>query len=283
VHWMMPWQMAFWLCGALLVIALGMHLSRRPLLVRYVGFPRELGTVLGLFGLWQVAGQLSVMKVDGALSRGTWIWNLERTLYLPSEHWLQGLFLPHKTAVQFLNLYYASMHFTCMIIFLVWLFLRHRDAYPRIRTTIALTTAMALAIQLIPVAPPRMIPEAHLVDTALLYDQSVYGPINAYSPDQLSAMPSVHVAWSIIVAWAVITRSTSRWRWLILLHPVITVFVVVGTGNHYWADAIVAAAIDAAAISAVTLLTRYFRRVRSPEPALEPEPSATAPSSGPRR
>ena len=97
--------------------------------------------------------------------------------------------------------------------------------------------------------------------------------------DQLSAMPSVHVAWSIIVAWAVITRSTSRWRWLILLHPVITVLVVVGTGNHYWADAIVAAAIDAAVISTVTRLTRRLRAARVPQPVSEPEPSAAA-SSG---
>jgi hypothetical protein len=77
----------------------------------------------------------------------------------------------------------------------------------------------------------------------------------------------------------VITRSTSRWRWLILLHPVITVLVVVGTGNHYWADAIVAAAIDAAVISTVTRLTRRLRAARVPQPVSEPEPSAAA-SSG---
>ena len=49
----------------------------------------------------------------------------------------------------------------------------------------------------------------------------------------------------MLVAWAVITASTSRWRWLILAHPIITVFVVVATGNHYWADAIVSIAIVA--------------------------------------
>ena len=39
-------------------------------------------------------------------------------------------------------------------------------------------------------------------------------------PDQLSAMPSVHVAWAVLVALGVILFSTSRWRWLILAHPV---------------------------------------------------------------
>ena len=77
-------------------------------------------------------------------------------------------------------------------------------------------------------------------------------------------MPSVHVAWSVLVAWAVITRARSRWRWLILLHPLVTVFVVVATGNHYWADGIVAVAIDGTVICALTLLARRLRWARAP-------------------
>jgi hypothetical protein len=53
-------------------------------------------------------------------------------------------------------------------------------------------------------------------------------------------MPSVHVAWAAIVPLAVITASRSKWRWLILLHFFATVYVVVVTANHYWADGIVA-------------------------------------------
>jgi hypothetical protein len=127
-----------------------------------------------------------------------------------------------------------------MIFFLIWLFLRHRDAYPRVRTTLALTTAASLLIQLIPVAPPRMIAKADLVDTALKYGQSVYGQMNAESPDQLSAMPSVHVAWAVLVGYWVWRVSPSRWRWIAPLHTVLTITVVVATANHYWADGIVA-------------------------------------------
>jgi len=207
-------------------------------------FPRELGTVLGLFGLWQVAGRLSVMKVDGAINRGTWIWDAERDVFLPSEHWLQRLFFPaHPTVVKFFNLYYASMHFTCMIIFLIWLFVRHREHYARARTTMAMATAGALVIQLIPVAPPRMIDKAHLVDTALYFHQSVYGPMNADSPDQLSAMPSVHVIWAVLVGWTVWRVSPSKWRWIGPLHTVLTITVVLATANHYWADGIVGVAL----------------------------------------
>ena len=272
IHWMMPWQVAFWCCGGLFAAALAFRFSRVPLLVKLMSFPRELGFVLGLFGLWQVAGMLSVMKVDGAITRGKWIWDAERTLFLPSEHWFQGLFLPHPSVVKFMNLYYASMHFTCMIFFLIWLFLRHRDAYPRVRTTLAMATAASLAIQLIPVAPPRMINKG-MVDTALAYGQSVYGPMNADSPDQLSAMPSVHVAWAVLVGFTIWRVSTSKWRWIGPLHTVLTITVVTATANHYWADGIVAVALLLLSAGLQWLARRVAERFRR-----EPVPSGDVPS-----
>jgi hypothetical protein len=78
--------------------------------------------------------------------------------------------------------------------------------------------------------------------------------------DQLSAMPSVHVAWAVLVAWAVISSGPSRWRWLIVAHPVLTAAVVVGTGNHFWADGIVAFAIVALVLTVIVVLPRMISR-----------------------
>jgi hypothetical protein len=139
----------------------------------------------------------------------------------------------------------------------------------------AASTAICLLISFIPVAPPRFLPGAGIVDLAARYGESVYGLVGSNAgADQLSAMPSVHVAWSILVAWAVITRARSRWRWLIVLHPAITILVVVGTGNHFWADAIIAASVDALVISAQSLLVRHFRPGTVPVQAAEPASTA---------
>ena len=51
-----------------------------------------------------------------------------------------------------------------------------------------------------------------IVDTGLVYDQSVYS--NGLPIDQLSAMPSVHVAWAVLVGYYAWRISPSRWRWL---------------------------------------------------------------------
>ena len=53
-------------------------------------------------------------------------------------------------------------------------------------------------------------------------------------------MPSLHVGWALVVAIGVLSICQSRWKWLILAHPILTGLVVVATANHYWTDAIVA-------------------------------------------
>ena len=281
---MLSWQQAALLAVGLGVVgALLLYLGRLAWAWRWgvhVGpFLRESGVVIGLYALWQLAGNLAQGGYQQAIAHAQWIWHTERTLRLPSEVGVQRLLLPHPLLSEIANLYYATMHFGLLIAMLIWLFARHRDGYPGVRNAMAASTAICLLVSFIPVAPPRMLPGAGIVDLAARYGESVYGVVGSNAgADQLSAMPSVHVAWSILVAWAVITRARSRWRWLILLHPLITVLVVVGTGNHYWADAIVSAAIDGAVISAVTLLTRYFRRAPVPQPAPEPQPSAASSS-----
>jgi hypothetical protein len=175
------------------------------------------------------------------VARGRWIWHLERTIHLPSEAVVQRAFLPHPLVVQVLDLYYAVLHFPVLIACLIWLFVRHRRQYRHVRTTLVLFTASCLLVQLIPVAPPRMLSGDGMVDTAMRYGQSVYGSVAGFNADQLSAMPSVHVGWALLVALAVVQVSRSRWRWLALAYPGLTVLAVTVTANHYWLDGIVAA------------------------------------------
>jgi len=176
---------------------------------------------------------------------------------------VQRLFLPHPLLVQAFNLYYDILHFPVLGACLVWLYVRHRDRYPSIRTTVALFTGASLLIQFIPVAPPRMLPGTGLVDTAVKYGQSVYSWHGGFDPDELSAMPSVHVGWALIVAFAVITVSRSRWRWLAAGYPLLTLLAVVVTANHFWLDGVAAAILVAAALAA----QRLARQLRSGEPS----------------
>jgi hypothetical protein len=235
----LTWQHSFETAAALAVggSLAALSASRK---VRAVGaFARETAVIGVLYGLWQLAGDLSVAGTDGAMRRARWIENFDRYLPLPTEHTLQHAFLGDRRLIQTANLYYASMHMTIMLTFLIWLFVRHREQYRPVRQVMAWTTLGCLLVQLVPVAPPRMLPG--YVDTGLAYDQSVYS--NGLPIDQLSAMPSVHVAWAVLVGYYAYRISPSRWRVLGPMHAVLTILFVVITGNHWWLDGIVAVAI----------------------------------------
>jgi hypothetical protein len=273
---MMPWQPAAVVAAVLIAVGVlagawargqrsvaataGAARRGSGLVERAAPFAREAGFVFALYALWQFAGGVSIMNTARGVRRGLWIWQHERSWHFPSEAALQRQILPHPLLVQLCNLYYVSMHFGFLIALLIWLFVLHRADYPRIRTTIVIVTLACLLIQLIPVAPPRLI-HVGMVDTAVKYGQSVYA-VGGLGSDQFSAMPSVHVAWATIVAFAVITVSKSRWRWLILLHTVITVYVVVVTANHYWSDGLVAVALIAISLALQWAARPRYERLR---------------------
>jgi PAP2 superfamily len=209
-------------------------------LARWVKVVRELVVLNILFVVWRVVGGASVLHISGAFSRGRTLWNAERWLHLPNEAALQRMVLPHATFARICNGYYAWAHAPLLALTLIWLLWRHREAYPRWRTLVVVFTGLSLLIGFLPIAPPRLVPGLGLVDLADRYHQSVYGAIGSGFSDQLSSVPSVHIGWAVIVAAAVIGASRSRWRWFAVLHPLITLYVVVVTANHYWLDAVFA-------------------------------------------
>jgi PAP2 superfamily len=257
---MLSWNYALAAAIGLAIVATAIRAAR--LTGRWAlwgGIATESALLFGLYALWQFAGSFTVMSTAGAVPRARWLWHAERILLLPSETAVQRPFLAHPVLVQAFNLYYDVLHFPVLGACLIWLYARHRGSYPRIRTTVVLFTFVSLLIQLVPVAPPRLLPLTGMVDTAVRYGQSVYAWHGGFNADEFSAMPSVHVGWALIVAIAVITVSRSRWRWLAAGYPVLTLLVVVVTANHFWLDGIVAALL----VVLVLLAQRMARRLRS--------------------
>ncbi|WP_433119464.1 phosphatase PAP2 family protein [Micromonospora sp. CA-246542] len=205
---------------------------------------RELLLVATLFLLYKGARMVVAGRVSTALANGESVWRLERLLRLPDEAVVQHPVLSHTLLAQLANGYYAYVHFPATALTLVWLYLRHPARYLRTRRTLAVLTAAALAVHVVvPLAPPRLTALTSMVDTGSRYGPSVYGPPDTDAlSNQYAAMPSLHVGWALAVAVALVAVTRGRLRWLWLTHPLVTMLVVVATGNHYWLDAVVAAA-----------------------------------------
>ncbi|SQD98207.1 MULTISPECIES: phosphatase PAP2 family protein [unclassified Parafrankia] len=196
-----------------------------------------------LYMLYRMGRHLAVGRESQALANARDVWNLERLLYLPNESAIQQLALHSTQLLELANRVYTGVHFPASTAFLAWVLVRHRNAWPRVRTVILASTGVALVIHILyPLAPPRFLPQT-LPDVTFVDTGTVFGP-SAYTAgdtvaNQYAAMPSLHVGWSILVAWGVVTILRSRARWLIILHPLITIAVVVITANHYWLDGLI--------------------------------------------
>ncbi len=245
----MKWLSWRWgLGGALVALViwfiLGLVKSDKPPLQFTRSFAREFSIVSGLYAIWNLGGRVRAFGVDQAFERGEQLWRFQQRIGLPSEDWLQEMILPYPWLVKSANIYYAIAHVPAFAAVLVWMFLRHRHTYPAFRTQMALFTGTSLLIQLVALAPPRFVAITGMVDTGILYDQSVYSALGRSSAGQLQAMPSIHVGWALYVG-ALTASFASRW-WVKVLgigHAVLTFWVVMVTANHFWMDGIVAALI----------------------------------------
>jgi hypothetical protein len=238
------WNTAALWCAALLLVAAVTRGATAPWLGSVRDAARELALVLALYSAWRGIRELTIRQVHGADEHARWVHHFQQWIHLPSEVRLQHLVLPHDWLVELLNVFYATVHGPALIGTLIWLYWRHRDRYPLIRNCVAISTGLCLVIRIFPVAPPRLLPDLGFVDTALKFDQSVYGPgPTTGMSNQLAAMPSIHVAWALIVALGVVLALDTRWRWLVVVHPFLTVVSVTATANHWWLDGIVAALI----------------------------------------
>lgn len=206
-------------------------------------------------------GHSSAAAFDNASDLIGW----ERALRLPNELAVQQVLLSSEWVTRVANVYYFAVHFPLTAAFLIWLFVRARDQYARIRTSMAILTGMALVIHAaFPLAPARMLDGLGFVDTAQMYGPTVYSqaPEADGVANQFAAMPSLHFGWAVVVAMGIIRVSRSPLRWLWVAHPVITLLVIVGTGNHYWMDAAVAGGLILLTEWAVRAWSAAGRRVR---------------------
>jgi hypothetical protein len=218
---------------------------------------RVLHEVLLLGALWMVytlGRALAGRHVGSAGDHATDVWRLERDLRLPDEARLQGWALGHDRLIQLANTYYKWEHWVALGAVALWLLVARPERYPWFRAVLITVTALALAGHVAyPLMPPRMRPDLGIVDTGVRYGQSVYGADYANSGllNQYAAMPSMHVGWAALFALTVVLVARSRWRWLVAAYPLLTLYVVVVTGNHYWLDGVVGVLLLAVAVAAV--------------------------------
>ncbi len=241
----------------------GFPTDRRPDRISWLAAVGELILLTVLFTLYKLGRMLADGSVKTAWDNAYEVLHIEDTLHMPSELGIQDWLLNAHWLVEAANMYYAWVHFPATVLFLAWTYFRRAEYYRVIRNWMVLVTAGATVGHIVfPLAPPRMLQPVGFVDTAAVYGPGVYSAPDVHSfANQYAAMPSLHVGWAVLVGVSLVWLTRSRWRWLWLAHPIITLVVVVGTANHYWMDAIVALALLTLALP-IVLVADGRRRAR---------------------
>lgn len=231
--------------------------------------PAEAVVVLALYGAYEVARGLVAGESGEAVRHARDLVALERSLHLFVEGRLQEAAHAFPGLIDLLSVSYLTLHLAGTVAVLLWLHRRRPAAFPLVRTTLLLASALALVGYLVfPTAPPRLsgigiadtVSGDHVdLNTGLV--SSLYNPY--------AAVPSMHVGYALVVAASLLRYGRGRLgRFVGVLYPPFVLLVVVATGNHFLLDALAGAVVVGLAAGASRLLVRAradTRVVRFPE------------------
>lgn len=256
---------------------------------------REAAIILGFYYVYQTIRSLAdhpgVTTRAYANARSLVGW--ERGLFIFHEQAIQQAFLGAAWFIKLMNIYYGTLHFVITIGLLVWMYTKRHHAYRAMRNLLGLSTALALVgYWSFPLAPPRLykcndnipVPGPDglsigkcFVDTLDRFGGlwSYHSPIAKAVANQYAAMPSLHFGWALWCAIVVIRHARHRSvKALGLLYPVLTLFAIVVTANHYILDAAGGAIIVVAAAWLLRSVERRRDRRSVASGEADPVPSA---------
>jgi PAP2 superfamily len=214
---------------------------------------------LGLYPVYLAIRGLSIDSYATALANAHDLISVERSLSVFHEGAVQDALAPLHG---FFSTYYMLGFGPVVAATLIWLAFMKREHYVALRTALFVSLAFAaVSYALLPMAPPRLVPDIGIADTVGLaagHDTGSFGGVLPFNP--YAAMPSMHVGWSLLVGiFGFRALRGNALRWIFALHPVLMAVTVSATGNHYFLDSAAGVAVVLSALVAIRLFNRKER------------------------
>ena len=226
----------------------------------------EAGILVAAYLAYEAVRRLVAPNSHEAFGHALSIIRVEQELGIFHEVTAQRLIVEHDWLVTLFNWVYVWGYLPVIAGAALYLYARHHDFYTRYRNAFLLSGAMGLVIfALLPVAPPRMLPEFGFVDTVRV-NSVVYRQFeDSDLVNEFAAVPSFHFGWILLVGLAVIQANhnlLARATGVIL--PIAMLAAIIFTANHYLLDAIIGGAIVLVALVLVRASERLSERVHLP-------------------
>jgi hypothetical protein len=236
---------------------------------------REILIIAAVNVVYETVRNLSAGKPSKAYSNALLIIDWQRNLGIWHEQAMQQFALGFTPLIVFANYFYGSIYIIATLFTLIFLYSKFPDDYPLFRNTLMVGTLCGLiGFALFPLMPPRLLDDTLLlqgtnanlwfgfIDTLVEYPTfwSFNDPAMKTISNQFAAMPSLHCGWAFWTFISLLPRMKSWWsKTLVVLYPVLTVYVVVITANHYVLDAVAGFALFTFAYFVARKFTRAGR------------------------
>jgi hypothetical protein len=214
----------------------------------------ELGIWAAVYGTYLAVRGLTIGSPHEALAHAVEVVDVERAVGIFREASLQQHLSP-LTGV--LSVYYILGFAPLIGVMTVWLGLRQRGLYRRLRNALLISVSMAtFAYVFFPTAPPRLA-GLGIADTVGMSAHDT-GSFIGIRFNPYAAVPSMHVGWSVVIAYFGFQATRRRWlRGLFAAHPLVMALAVTATGNHFFFDCVTGAAV---ALVTLALTNRFLNR-----------------------
>jgi hypothetical protein len=190
---------------------------------------------------YDVVRFLTTGRESAAMANANHIIAFERSLGLYLEPWIQAKISHVHELLLAVNWFYTQVHIPSIVAFLAWVYLRRNDTFAFFRNAFLLINAIALSVfALVPVAPPRLLPNSGIVDTLYVFSRFNYesGGLRSIT-NPFAALPSLHFGYAVFISVGVLLLVRSRWvRLAAWVYPVVVLAAIVATGNHFLLDAL---------------------------------------------
>src|SRR3954471_20963244 len=166
--------------------------------------------------------------------------HLEQSLGIFVEPSIQGWVSGSPALIDIASWLYLNAQFTVTMACLVFIYLRHNASFYFVRNMFAVAMWTAnVGFMLFPTAPPRFFPEWGFADSVANLTHISHDSVAVDSlVNQYAAIPSMHVAFALMIAVPLARLSKHRvTRAFWAVYPLLVVFVIVSTANHFVTDA----------------------------------------------
>lgn len=222
----------------------------------------ELLIIVPAYALYQLVRGTVDGRTSEAFSHTARIVDAERALHIFWEAELQSFALTTGILSTLANTMYVWGHLPLIICVAIWIYSFHRQRYPLFRNAFLISGGIALFFfWLVPAAPPRYLQYWGFVDTTVESTSYYFFQSPAFV-NQYAAMPSLHFGWSLLAATAIFVNVKSRYRYIALILPFLTLGGVVLTGHHFFLDAAAGAAVAMTGLGIALALRTYLPRYK---------------------